>query len=176
MTEIKVTLKETSEALGAWVSEEVNELVFISEVIGQFEKSLEKEGLVIQGTIHPKHGEILKGYYLGEFYIIDLGWFSVRFYRKDWGVISINVDIKNITSHPNPNGSENSHTCLTVNMFMKFGEKVKVINHSTHYIASGITYREILGDEKIAEINKVVKVINDMNKTIPDFDKIDINL
>jgi hypothetical protein len=32
--EIKVTLKETSEALSTWVSEEVNELVFISEVIG----------------------------------------------------------------------------------------------------------------------------------------------
>lgn len=87
-----------------------------------------------------------------------------------------NVNIKNITPHPNPDGSENSHTCLTVDMFMRFGEKLKVINHSTHYIASGITYREILGDEKIAEINKVVKVINDMNKTIPDFDKIDINL
>ena len=32
--EIKVTLKETSEALGTWVSEEINELVFITEVIG----------------------------------------------------------------------------------------------------------------------------------------------
>lgn len=172
--EIKVTLKETSEALGAWVSEEVNELVFISEVIGEFERRLEKEGLTIQKTVHPKQEDRLKA-----FYVIDLGWFSVMFYHRDWlknDVVSINVNIKNITSHPNPDGSKNSHTCLTVDMFMKFGEKVKVINHNTHYIASGITYREILGDEKIEEINKVVKVINDMNKNIPDFDKIDINL
>ena len=176
MTEIKVTLKETSEGLGQWVSEEVNELVFISEVIGQFEKSLEKEGLTIQGTIHPKHGEILKGYCLGEFYIIDLGWFSVKFYRKEWGVISINVDIKNITSHPNLNHSDNSHTCLTVNMFMKFGEKLKVISHKTHYIGSGLTYQDVIGDRHVDEINKIVKVINDMNNVIPDFEKIDINL
>lgn len=172
--EIKVTLKETSEGLATWVSEGVNELVFITEVIGQFERRLEKEGLTIQKTVHPKQEDRLKA-----FYVIDLGWFSVMFYHRDWvksEVVSINVNIKNITSHPNPDGSNNPHTCLTVDMFMKFGEKLKVLHHYTHYIASEITYRDVLGDDKIAEINKVVKVINDMNKTIPDFDKIDINL
>ena len=60
MTEIKVTLNETSEGLGQWVSEEVNELVFIAEVIGQFERALEKEGLTIQKTVHPKQGDRFK--------------------------------------------------------------------------------------------------------------------
>jgi len=171
--EIKITLKETSEGLATWVSEEVNELVFITEVIGQFERSLEKEGLSIVKTVHPTPGDRFK-----PFYVIDLGWFSVMFYLKDElenHVISINIQIKNITSH-NPDGATNPHTCLTVNLFVKFGEKIRIISFKTQHIGSDATYRDILGDDKIAEINKVVDVINDMNKTIPDFDKIDINL
>lgn len=169
--EIKVTLKETSEALGAWVSEEVNELVFISEVIGQFERGLEKKGLSIVKTVHPTQGDRFK-----PFYVIDLGWFSVMFYLKDElenHVISINIQIKNITSH-NPDGAANPHTCLTVNLFVKLGKKIRIVSFKTQHIANNVTYRDVLGDEKIAEINKVVDVINDMNKTIPDFDKIDI--
>ena len=168
--EIKVTLKETSEGLGQWVSEEVNELVFITEVISQFERRLEEKGLSIVKTVHPAQGDRFK-----PFYVIDLGWFSVMFYLKDElenHVISINIQIKNITSH-NP---ENPHTCLTVNLFVKFGEKIRIVSFKTQHIANNVTYRDVLGDDKIADINKVVDVINDMNKTIPDFDKIDINM
>ena len=171
--EIKVTLKETSEALGTWVSEEVNEIVFITEVIGQFERALEKEGLTIQKTVHPAQGDRFK-----PFYVIDLDWFSVLFYRRDElenHVISINIQIKNITSH-NPDGTPNPHTCLIVDLFVKFGEKIRIVDYKTQYIGSDLTYRDVLGDDKIEEINKVVNVINDMNKTIPDFDKIDINM
>ena len=171
--EIKVSLKETSEALGAWVSEEVNELVFISEVIGEFERRLEKEGLSIVKTVHPTPGDRFK-----PFYVIDLGWFSVMFYRKDEfenHVISINIQIKNITSH-NPDGTPNPYTCLTIDMFVKFGEKIHIVDSKTQYIGSNITYQDILRDDQIAEIDKVTNVINDMRETIPDFDKIDINL
>lgn len=171
--EIKVTLKETSEGLGQWVSEELNELVFITEVIGQFERHLEEKGLSIVKTVHPIQGDRFK-----PFYVIDLGWFSVMFYLKDElenHMISINIQIKNITSH-NPDGAANPHTCLTVNLFVKFGEKIRIVSFKTQHIANNVTYRDVLGDDKLADINKVVDVINDMNKTIPDFDKIDINM
>lgn len=171
--EIKVTLKETSEGLGAWLSEEVNELVFITEVIGQFERGLEKEGLTIQKTVHPAQGDRFK-----PFYVIDLGWFSVMFYRKDEfenHVISINIQIKNITVN-NLNGTPNPYTCLTIDMFVKFGEKIRIVDYKTQYVGSDITYQDILRDDQIEEIDKVTNVINDMSETIPDFDKIDINM
>lgn len=171
--EIKLILKETSEGLGTWVSEEVNELVFITEVIGEIERGLEKEGLSIVKTVHPTPGDRFK-----PFYAIDLGWFSVLLYRKDElenHVISINIQIKNITSY-NPEGTASPHTCLIIDLFVKFGEKIRIVDFKTQHIGSEATYRDVLGDDKIAEINKVVNVINDMNKTIPDFDKIDINM
>ena len=164
MNEINLTLNETSEELGQWISEEVNEMVFIAEMIGQFEHRLEKEGLKIRKTFHPKHD-----YRDKPFYVIDLGWFSVVFYRKDElekYVISINIEIKNNTSH-NPNAIGDPFICLKVDMLVKLGKKIHIVDFKVLRREDDIRYPLI--DYEIEEINKVINVINDMNKAIPDF-------
>ena len=158
--EFKIKLPKVPEAYGRWVEKEINQLVFIYEVIHCLQKKMVDNGVEIIDIKHFQHDSIY-----APFITFDIGKIQLNIHKCEMkDVLEFRLMVKNVQEHEEPSPADIMH----IDILCKFGKPLEIV-YSKQYGITGIAYKDILPTERLEAIEAIIDSINSIVKDFPEY-------
>lgn len=158
--EFKIKMPNMPEAYGRLVEEELDQLVFITNVLHCLLKKMVDNGIEVIDIKHFQHDSIY-----APFITFDMGKIQLNVHKCEMkDVLEFRLMVKNVQEHEEPSPAD----IIRIDILCKFGEPLAIV-YSKQYGIAGIAYKDILPTEHLGVIESIIDAINSTVNDLPEY-------